>query len=152
MIFLPYRAKNPPERFPYATLGLMITNTLIFAATSKYFLVVRESVVHQYAVSHETFSFPRLLSAMFLHGDLFHLASNMLFLWIFGASVEGRIKPFKFLGLYFLAGLGGGVLHEVMVGILAPKQFGLGASGAIMGVAGAYLYMFPYRSYAVEAS
>jgi len=145
-VFLPYRAKNPPERFPYVTLGLIAANTLIYAATSEYFLVVRRSVVQDFAVSHEHFTFTRLFSAMFLHGDPLHLIGNMLFLWLFGASVEGRLKPFKFVGVYLAAGLAGGVLQDLVMGLVAPKQFGLGASGAIMGLAGAYFYLFPYST------
>jgi membrane associated rhomboid family serine protease len=106
--------------------------------------VVRESVVENFAVSHDTLNPFRLISAMFLHGSLLHLLGNMLFLWIFGAAAEDRLRPLKFLALYFIAGIGGGLLHDAMVGVAHPKQFGLGASGAIMGVAGMYLYLFPF--------
>jgi membrane associated rhomboid family serine protease len=143
-MLLPYRAKNPPEHFPYVTVALIAINTLIFAITSENFWVVREDIVDRFAVSHETLSLFRLISAMFLHGSLLHLAGNMLFLWIFGASTEGRLRPVKFTALYLLAGLAGGLLHDLVVGFSRPEQFALGASGAIMGVAGMYLYMFPY--------
>ncbi len=145
-MFVPYRAKNPPESFPYVTVCLIVLNTLIYALTSEFFLSIRDSVVESYAVSHNTFTFPRLVSAMFLHGDPMHLLGNMLFLWIFGAAVEGRLRPLKFAALYLLAGFAGSLLHDVVSGVLAPKQFGLGASGAIMGLAGAYLYMFPFST------
>jgi hypothetical protein len=62
-----------------------------------------------------------------------------LFLWIFGAAVEGRIRPFKYICLYLLAGLTGGLVQS-----LASPIPNFGASGAIMGVAGAYLFMFPF--------
>jgi membrane associated rhomboid family serine protease len=145
-VLLPYRAQNPPERFPYCTIALIALNTAIFALTSHNFFFIRREVVENYAVSYQTLSLGRLLTSLFLHSDLIHLGGNTLFLWIFGASVEGRLRPFKFLALYLLSGLGGSLLHELVAGIIAPDRFTLGASGAIMGLAGAYLYMFPYAT------
>jgi membrane associated rhomboid family serine protease len=143
-MLLPYRAKNPPEHFPYATVALIAINTLIFILTSDSLITIREGVVNRFAVSHETMSIFRMFSSMFLHGSILHLAGNMLFLWIFGASTEGRLRPLKFVALYLLSGLVGDLLHDLVVGFSHPSQFSLGASGAIMGVAGMYLYMFPY--------
>ncbi len=143
-MFLPYRAKNPPEHVPYVTYTLIGLNTLVYALTSDHLLSVRESALHAFGVSDETFSLPRLFSAMFLHENPLHLIGNMLFLWIFGASLEGRLRPLKFTLLYLTAGLVGGVLDEVVVGMHSPGRFCLGASGAIMGLAGAYLWVFPH--------
>lgn len=143
-MFLPYRAKNPPEHVPYVTYTLIGLNTLVYALTSDHFTHVRLSALHAFGVSDETFSLPRLFSAMFLHENLLHLGGNMLFLWIFGASLEGRLRPLKFTLLYLVSGLVGGVLDEVMVGMHSPGRFCLGASGAIMGLAGAYLWVFPH--------
>jgi len=143
-MFLPYRAKNPPERVPYATYSLIGLNTLIYALTSHDLLYIREGAMHALAVSDETLSPWRLLTAMFLHANPLHLIGNMLFLWIFGASLEGRLGPPKFLALYLCAGLTGSLLDEFVVGIHHPGRFSLGASGAIMGLAGAYLWVFPH--------
>jgi membrane associated rhomboid family serine protease len=143
-MLIPFRAKNPPERFPWVTVVLIAVNALIFALTSDHLIVVQKSAVVAYAVSHETLSLTRLLTSMFLHGSILHLGGNMLFLWIFGASLEGRLGPAKYLGLYLVAGLAGGLLHDLAAGSLAPAQYSLGASGAIMGLAGAYVYVFPY--------
>jgi membrane associated rhomboid family serine protease len=79
-MIIPIRAKNPPERFPYITLALIALNTLIYAFTSKHFLVVRSSAVATLAVSHATLSPGRLLTSMFLHGSWDHILGNMLFL------------------------------------------------------------------------
>lgn len=149
MLLIPYRAKNPPERFPYVTLSLIAINTLLFALTSHLFLEIHEGVVRDYALSHETMSVLRLFTAMFLHGSLLHLLGNMLFLWIFGSSVEGRLGPLKFIGVYLAAGLVGFILEDLLTGIINPKLPILGASGAIMGLAGAYLYMFPFAAISV---
>jgi membrane associated rhomboid family serine protease len=149
-MLLPFRAKNPPERFPFVTLGLIVTNLLIYLATADHgagaYLSISEEGLRAYALFHETlFSEPwRILSSMFLHSNVEHILGNMLFLWIFGASLEGRLKPVRFLILYLAAGVAGDVLQDLLWGSLHPGAPSLGASGAIMGVAGGYLYAFPY--------
>jgi membrane associated rhomboid family serine protease len=143
-MLIPYRAKNPPEHFPFVTLGLIVINCAIFALTSEKFWRVRDEVVDQYAVSLDTLSFLRLTTAMFLHADPLHLLGNMLFLWIFGTSVEGRMRPLPFIIAYLIAGYAGGLLQLMALQAVSPSTPSLGASGAIMGVAGMYLYIFPY--------
>ncbi|MDX1932256.1 MAG: rhomboid family intramembrane serine protease [Capsulimonadales bacterium] len=146
MLFLPYRAKNPPERVPWVTWGLILLNTLIFALTCDAFLTVRKEIVEQFAVTHNQLTFGRMLTAIFLHGNLLHVAGNMLFLWIFGSSVEGRVGHGKYLLLYLVSGYAGGFLQDVITGLLSPDTPSLGASGAVMGMAGAYLYLFPHST------
>lgn len=82
-----------------------------------------------------------VLTHMFLHGSILHLLGNMWFLWIFGGNVEDRLGPLRFLLFYLISG-----------GVAAAAQFAagpgstvpmLGASGAISGVLGAYLILFP---------
>jgi membrane associated rhomboid family serine protease len=82
-----------------------------------------------------------LFTAMFMHGGLLHLGGNMLFLWIFGNNVEDSMGPFKFLVFYLLGGLAATAL-QVAVGPNSAVP-NLGASGAIAGVLGAYLVLFP---------
>ncbi len=143
-MLLPYRVKNPPLAFPYATIVLMVINVLVYVFTSENLLSIRENVVENWAFSHETFSFVRMVSAIYLHADLFHLIGNMLFLWVFGAAVEGRVGIPLYLGLYHIAGFAGCLLFDQTVGRMTPEGFGLGASGAIMGLMGAYLYLSPF--------
>jgi membrane associated rhomboid family serine protease len=82
-----------------------------------------------------------LFSSMFMHGGLLHLGGNMLFLWIFGDNVEHRIGHLLYLGFYLVAGLIAS-FAQILVDAdsIIPT---LGASGAISGVLGAYLVMFP---------
>jgi membrane associated rhomboid family serine protease len=82
-----------------------------------------------------------LLSAMFMHGGWLHLGGNMLYLWIFGDNVEDRMGHLKYLIFYLLCGFLASATH-ILVGpnSLIPS---LGASGAIAGVLGAYLVLFP---------
>jgi membrane associated rhomboid family serine protease len=86
-----------------------------------------------------------IFTSMFLHGDLWHLAGNMLFLYIAGDNVEDRLGHLEYLVFYLLAGVAGAAVH-----IIYSTQYGsgggittIGASGAISGVMGAYLILFP---------
>jgi membrane associated rhomboid family serine protease len=82
-----------------------------------------------------------LLSSMFMHGSWLHLGGNMLFLWIFGDNVEHRAGPIPYLLAYLAAGLVGS-LAQTFSDPTSPIP-SLGASGAISGVLGAYLILFP---------
>ncbi len=143
-MLLPIKSKNPPESFPYVTCSLIFLNIVIYAFTSEYGLIVRESVVDNWAFKSSDFPSVTLLTSMFLHIDPIHLLGNMWFLYLFGFAVEGRMRPIKFIALYLLAGLCGDLLHHVFVGLNEPGIPSLGASGAIMGVMGAAMYMFPF--------
>jgi len=84
-----------------------------------------------------------VLTSMFLHGSLLHLAGNMWFLWIFGDNVEDRFGHLAYLAIYFLAGVAGTAGFVLM----RPDEVTplIGASGAVAGVLGAYLVAFPLR-------
>jgi membrane associated rhomboid family serine protease len=81
--------------------------------------------------------------AMFLHGSWLHIGGNMLFLWVFGNNVEDKIGPIFYLFFYLAAG----VLASIAQLLISPNSVvpNLGASGAIAGVLGAYILMFPRR-------
>jgi membrane associated rhomboid family serine protease len=82
-----------------------------------------------------------IFASMFLHGGWLHLLGNMLFLFVFGRSIEDRFGHPKFLLIYFLGGLGSALLHIVLnAGSRVPT---IGASGAIAAVLGAYFVSFP---------
>ncbi len=85
--------------------------------------------------------FVPIFASMFLHGGWLHLIGNMLFLFVFGRSIEDRFGHARFLLLYFLSGFGAAVLHIVLnAGSPVPS---IGASGAIAGVLGAYALSYP---------
>jgi membrane associated rhomboid family serine protease len=84
-----------------------------------------------------------IFQAMFLHGSWFHIGGNMLFLWVFGNNVEDKLRPLLFIAFYLAAGLAAaGAQLVVDLDSVIPN---LGASGAISGVLGAYIVMFPRR-------
>ena len=81
-----------------------------------------------------------IFSSMFIHAGWMHFAGNILFLWVLGDNVEGRLGHLKFFAFYFLAGVSGTLLHSVFN--LDSGSPLIGASGAIYGIAGAYVVMF----------
>lgn len=84
----------------------------------------------------------RMFTSMFLHADILHIFGNMLFLYIFGDNVEDRMGHVKFLFFYLLFGVAAGLAHFM----INPHSIvpAIGASGAISGVMGAYMVMFPF--------
>jgi membrane associated rhomboid family serine protease len=86
--------------------------------------------------------FTTLFTSMFLHGGFLHIASNMLYLFIFGDNVEDRLGHFRFLIFYLLCGVLAGITHIVFNANSALPS--IGASGAIAGVLAAYLRLFPH--------
>lgn len=88
-----------------------------------------------------------LLTSMFMHGGLAHLFGNMLFLWIFGDNLENALGRVRYLVFYLVCGLIAGLSHVAATSLLSGNMLipSLGASGAISGVLGGYLLLFPHR-------
>ncbi len=86
-------------------------------------------------------AFLPMVTSMFLHGGWMHLLGNMLFLWVFGGSVEDALGHLQYLIFYFISGVGAAVVHTIFNwGSDVPT---VGASGAISGVMGAFIVLFP---------
>ena len=144
-MFFPYKAKNPFERFPAVTLFIIIVNCVVFAATSEHFFVVRREFVLAFGFLSRQTPFYTLVTYNFMHVDIFHLAGNMLFLWVFSGAVEDRLGRFSFLWLYFVSGVIGGLAQDMISnGLMEESRPIIGASASVMGVMGAYWYMFPW--------
>jgi len=96
---------------------------------------------HAVIFSRQTSPLLSLLLSIFMHGSWLHLLGNMLFLWIFGNNVEDRLGSFTFIVFYLLCGIGASLTHVLFnLNSLTPV---IGASGAVSGVMGAYLLLFP---------
>ena len=145
---LPVR-DNVPRRHPPVVLWWLIgincavyfLETRLPDAGQEALLTTLGLVPAQVALSHPLASLLPFFTCMFLHGGLLHLLGNMWFLWIFGANVEDRMGPLRFLLFYLTCGLLAGLTHVLLNwGSQVPT---IGASGAISGVLGAYLFLFP---------
>ena len=91
-----------------------------------------------------------LFTSMFMHGGLAHIGGNMLFLWIFGDNIEDRLSHVKYVIFYLLCGVIASLSHVFATGVFAGDERSLlvpslGASGAISGVLGGYLLLYPKR-------
>ena len=143
----PIRDHNPSGRVPYVTYILMAANIGIFLSYVPILYDERAlySFYDAYALVPARigagYGFEGLFTSMFLHGGWMHLAGNMLFLWIYGDNVEDEMGHWRYLVFYLLAGAAAG-LTQVMFEPSSRVPM-VGASGAIAGVMGAYLLLFP---------
>jgi membrane associated rhomboid family serine protease len=160
---IPLRDDTPCERVPWITWGLIGLNLAAFAWQLS---VGERSILTGGAIPYELLTFedvwPRdlvpppltVLTSMFLHGGVAHLAGNMLFLWIFGNNVEDAMGRLRFLAFYFGAGVAAAIAQTVATAVQASQLSSadasallsvpmVGASGAIAGVLAAYLVLFP---------
>ena len=98
-----------------------------------------------------------LITSMFMHGGIAHIFGNMLFLWVFGDNIEDRMGHARYLIFYLVCGVLSGLSHVFTTALLATNTASLlipslGASGAISGVLGAYILLFPMRRVTVLVS
>lgn len=124
----------------FVLIGLNVAMFLIELSAGDSFIMDWAFIPANFA-AHPGANVITIFTAMFMHGGWMHLFGNMLFLWIFGDNVEDRFGHAKFLVFYLLAGIAGTLAQFV----LAPHSTvpNVGASGAIAGVLGAYILMFP---------
>ncbi len=154
---IPLRDNVPSRTFPFVTIALIVVNVVAFL----FELSLSQRQLNEFflhfavqPVEYRLFLNPRypgqigladvavpLFTSMFLHGGWLHIIGNMLYLWIFGDNVEDRMGHIKFFIFYILCGLTASLAH-----ILADPRSAvpsLGASGAIAGVLGAYITLYP---------
>jgi len=154
-MFIPLRDENPTSRFPIITIFLISLNVLVFfwqlASPHGLQYTVLQMGAIPYEITHwhtlPGVPIPRispilaLIVSMFLHGGLFHLAGNMLYLWIFGNNVEDFLGPIRFILFYLVCGLSASLTHVAFNPNSTVPM--IGASGAIAGVLGAYFMLYP---------
>lgn len=164
---IPLFDRNPTRKVPYVTLGLILLNLSVFVYTLflsgiQYDVFVYRFSTVPWEIIHagklplpalrELLSYPissvpakqvylSLVTALFLHDGWLHILGNMLFLWIFGNNVEDVMGHVPYAGFYLFCGVFGTLAHVAVY----PNSFNplLGASGAISGILGAYLILYP---------
>jgi len=146
---LPLRDSQPSRRFPLITVLLIAVNLLIFIYQSTLDEPALYHFFERYAFTSRglfealgagQFYWP-LFTSMFLHGGVGHLVGNMWILWLFGDNVEDYLGPWRYILFYLGTGLIAIAAHTLSD--LQSTVFTLGASGAIAGVMGAYLVLYP---------
>jgi membrane associated rhomboid family serine protease len=144
---LPLGDDNTGRRItPLVTYVLIAINVVVFLLelSAGDAFIERWSVVPARLLANPVGDFITVFTAMFMHGSWMHLLGNMLYLWIFGDNVEDRLGHVKFIIFYLLCGIAA-TFAQVLVNPDSTIP-NLGASGAIAGVLGAYLLMFPRGS------
>lgn len=149
LTMIPIHDDNPTRTFPWLTILLIAANCVVFA-----FEVTRTPA--QLATFIDTWAFvpARLMqpstaasalvtvfTAAFLHAGWLHIGGNMLYLWIFGNNIEDRLGPLRYLGFYALSALAAAGAQTLATPHASVPT--VGASGAIAGVLGAYVLLFP---------
>jgi membrane associated rhomboid family serine protease len=150
---IPLRDENPTRRKAVVTVAIIIINCAVFL-----YQVTRRGDMQQWIIYRfgaiplllvrDAFLLPQppghwltLFSSTFLHGGFLHLAGNMLYLWIFGNNVEDYLGHVKFLFFYLLCGVAAAFTHTLAESTSTVPM--IGASGAISGILGAYLILYP---------
>ncbi|NSX54726.1 rhomboid family intramembrane serine protease [Parasulfitobacter algicola] len=143
----PIRDHNPSEKIPFVTYILMALNIIIFASYWRFLddpMALNQvwfdwAMVPMFINNQENIY--TIFTSIFLHGGILHLAGNMLFLYIFGDNLEEEFGHFGFLVFYLFCGVAAGMIHVLAdPASMVPT---VGASGAIAGVMGGYLLLFP---------
>jgi membrane associated rhomboid family serine protease len=142
----PLKDDVPSRSTPVVTIGLIVMNALVFfyELSQQHRLDVfidAWALTPSELVEHPVRGAVPLFTSMFLHGGWMHLLGNMLYLWIFGDNVEDRMGRARFLVFYVLCGVAAALAHVA----LSPRSEvpTLGASGAIAGVLGGYILLYP---------
>ena len=153
-MLIPYRDENPTSKTSVITILLILANIGVFiyqisgksgyASITTQFGLIPVEIIQGKNLSNSTWINPyiTIISYMFLHGGFLHLLFNMLFLWIFGNNVEDRMSPGRFLVFYLITGSVSGITFALSVPDINTPL--VGASGAISGILGAYVLMFPF--------
>ncbi len=152
---IPLRDDNPTKIVPVMTVGLIVFNVLVFLYQMSLGPGGAEVFVYQFgaipavifgsqALPSELVAIPASFSvftSMFLHGGFMHLIGNMLYLWIFGNNIEDAMGHGRFIVFYLLTGVAASMAHFLTD--LTSEIPTIGASGAISGILGAYILLYP---------
>ncbi|MEW6108075.1 MAG: rhomboid family intramembrane serine protease [Nitrospirota bacterium] len=148
---IPYKDDNPVRTFPFVTISIIATNIFVFILQMMSDVNGKTLVYALGAIPHNIITFESnqpihpaltIFTAMFMHGGLFHIAGNMLYLWIFGNNIEDRLGHSRYIMFYLFSGIVAAYAHA----LTSPDSTipMIGASGAVSGILGAYILLFPH--------
>ena len=148
---IPLKDDNPTQTYPYVTISIIVINIVVFffeiSLGSDISLFLNRYGAKPLFVLNMTspFGYPSpfitIFTSMFLHGGILHVGGNMLYLWIFGNNIEDSMGHVRFIIFYLVSG----IVAVYAFSLLNPNSIVpmVGASGAVSGVLGAYLILFP---------
>ena len=132
-MILPLTTDAPIYHWPIATVGTIVANTLIFLFVLMLPEEPQDVVVSWLVLTFGNFNPITWLTCNYMHADIFHLLGNMIFLWVFGLIVEGKIGWWKFLLIYNVTGIVFGLVLQILT-LPFDEGGALGASAAIFGL------------------
>ena len=148
---IPLKDENPTEIVPYITYLFLAVNIAVWILVQGAgdMEVLRASVAEYGAVpcqitgacAPQGLTWEALLTSMFMHGGWEHLLGNMLFLWVFGNNIEDSMGHLRFVVFYLLCGVAAALAHVLLAPASAIPT--VGASGAISGIMGGYIVLYP---------
>jgi rhomboid family protein len=147
---IPFKDDNPTRTFPFVTIAIIVLNVAVFiiqaVSPENSEKIAYSYGAIPYAITHFRSTQPippalTILTSMFMHGGLLHIAGNMLYFWIFGNNIEDVLGHVRFIFFYLFCG----AIAAYSYAVTAPASTVpmIGASGAISGILGAYLLLFP---------
>jgi membrane associated rhomboid family serine protease len=147
---IPFKDDNPTRTFPYVTIFIIGLNIAVYImealSPENSQQIVYSYGAIPYAITHFRSTQPispvlTIFTSMFMHGGILHIAGNMLYFWIFGNNIEDVLGHVRFIIFYLFCG----VVAAYSYALTAPSSTipMIGASGAISGILGAYLLLFP---------
>ena len=139
---IPLRDVIPTRTWPVVTVALIALNVLVFLHEQTLGDRAFELFVREWGLVPVAFAWDRVVTSMFLHGGWAHIGGNMLYLWIFGDNVEDRLGHVRYLVFYLLCGAFAALAQTYIQSESVVPM--IGASGAISGVLGAYIVLFPH--------
>jgi len=138
---IPLRDVIPSRTTPGVTITIIVLNVIVYLFGLMLTDRGRDAFIIAFGLVPAYFSLVNVFTAMFVHGGIAHLGGNMLFLWIFGDNVEDRLGHVRFIAFYLICGFAAAFAQTLLnPSSLVPM---VGASGAIAGVMGAYLVLYP---------
>lgn len=138
---IPLRALLLRRSTPVMTLLLIAVNVLCFLYEMAHPIYSRDRFIEHYALIPDQLHLTTFVTSMFLHGGWLHLIGNMWFLWVFGSHIEDAMGSAKFLIFYLISGIASAAV-QFLTSLGSPVPT-IGASGAIAGVMGAFLILYP---------
>jgi membrane associated rhomboid family serine protease len=138
-MLIPVGVNRPLIRFPYITVLIVLINTIIHFGLR--FTGLHETMIYRLGYVTGAESLLTLFTCMFLHGDLLHLVGNCFFFLVAGLKMEDTLGPLRFSLFYIACGFAAAALHATLSSLPVPM---IGASGAIAGVLGGFLVMYPH--------
>jgi len=141
-MIIPIGDDNPSTRIPWVTYALIAINVVVFIVVNR-FGPLSAAISREWGFVPNDPTWYTFVTSVFLHGDIFHIVFNLLFLWIFGDNVEDKLGHVLYFLFYVVAGALACAFYLLFTGFAGGSVPLIGASGAIAGVMGCYMVFFP---------